>query len=258
MRTARYSTELMNLDVLALSLLCCLLASVVGVLVLGGEPGPKVAAESEKDKPESNENDPLVWAALQEQTAKLYAHLQEVERSRETITSKLNYSILERQNIELKSRIKEIEDKLDLIGKINAVKLEIERLSQELDEQAEKLDVHLTPQARRMLGEYKGPYVLIECIENGAIVYPGKQRIEMSPSNEQADQLVKQIANTGFVAFVVRPNGWYDNSYDKLQTIIYHRLDQFEKNTGKYVGRSAFPITSGDSITNYIPPEAKQ
>jgi hypothetical protein len=251
MKTARSSTELMNLDVLALSLLCCLLASVVGVLVLGGEAAAQVPVESKPDNQE-------IWTSLHEQSTKLFVRVQEVERSRDAIVDKLNHSLLERENLVLESRVTEIQAKFELLNKIRTAKSEIARLLKDFEDEEKTNNAALTPEARRILGEYKGPYVLIECVEDAAVVYPGRQRIEMKPSNVQTDQLLHQITNAGFVAFVVRPDGWYDNSFDNLRKVIYEKLDKIEKDTGKYVGRSTFPLTSTDPITNYFPPEAKQ
>ncbi len=253
MKAAHASSALLNLDVLALSLLCCLLASVVGVLVLGGEASPNPPQENA-----ANQDTALVWTRLHEQTANLYARVEKLEQSRETITSKLNYSLLERANRDLESRIKEIQETLNLVAKIQAAKHEIAQLRKELEDEEKKQNIVVTPEAKRMLGEYKGPYVLIECVENGAIVYPGQNRIEMSPSVDQADQLLNQITNAGFVAFVVRPAGWYDNSFDKIRKLVYERLDRVEKGTGRYIGRSTFPLAFDDLITDYIPSEAKQ
>ena len=114
-----------------------------------------------------------------------------------------------------------------------------------------------TEEMTQILGQYKGPYVLVECIQDAAIVYPGKQRIEMNPSDDQVNQLIDQISKAGFIALVVRPDGWYGNSYDKLRKIIYDRLDVIEKNEGKHIGRSTFPLTSDGPIANFLPPEGK-
>jgi len=250
MTKARSSNELMNLDVLALSLLCCLLASVVGVLVLSGE----VSAEASVEQGEN----PELWIRLRQQTTQLYTQVQDVERSREGIVAKLNHSVLQRENLVLESKIRDIQEKLTLIDKIHAARSETVRLSKELEDEEKSRNSTLTPEARRMLGEYKGPYVLLECVEDGAIVYPGKQRIEMKPSKEQTDQLITQIAKAGFVAIVVRPSGWYGNSFDNLRKTLYERLDQMEKDTSKYIGRSTFPLSADDPITNYIPAEIKR
>lgn len=107
---------------------------------------------------------------------------------------------------------------------------------------------------RFMLGSYKGSYVLIECLEGGAIIYPGGTRIEMNPPKEQLTRLVDQIAKAGFVAFAVRPSGWYNNSYDKLKAVLYPELDRVVKESGRSIGRNAFPLDSADDIRVYLPP----
>lgn len=247
MKTARSRPELLNVDILALSLMCCLLAAVVGVLVLGGE-----------EKAQAHESTPVnlpSWADLRQQTTRLHVQVQEVELSRKAIVAKLNHSVVERDNRSLESRIREIEEKISLIRRLSAAKAESARLSTELPDKEKAANVTITPEAKRMLGEYKGPYVLVECNQDSAIIYPGKEKVEMKPSKDQADKLLNQITKAGFVAFVVRPGGWYGNSYDMLKALIYEELDKAEKQGGEYVGRSTFPLDAADPITNYLPPE---
>lgn len=236
-------TELLNLDVLALSLLCCLLASVVGVLVLGGEENAQANENTQENSP--------TWTDLRQQSARLFVQVQEAERSREGIVAKLDYSMLERENHTLKFHISDIERKINLLRKLVVTKNESAKIARELEEKEKPI----TPEAKKMLGEYKGPYVLIECIEDEAFIYPGKERISMKPSKEQTEKLLNQIIKAGFVAFIVRPDGWYGNSFDKLRALICEKLDQAEKQGEKYVGRSTFPLDAGASITNYLPPE---
>lgn len=250
MKAAHSRAGLLSLDILALSLMCCLLASVVGVLVLGGEEAARAAAENQQEGVR-------IWSDFRHETARLSVQVGEVERSREDIVNKLNQSLLERENLDLESRAQDIQQRIGLINRIQAAKAETARLTKELEDEAKTRHPVLTPEAKRMLGEYKGPYVLLECVEDGAVVYPGKVRVSMKPSKEEAAKLLSQIIKAGFVAFVVRPAGWYGNSYDKLRTLIYEELDKTEKETGKYVGRSTFPLDSGISITNYLPAESK-
>lgn len=247
MNVASSRPALLNLDILALSLMCCLLAAVVGVLVLGGEEKPPTHTSTSVNSPS--------WTDLRQQTARLHVQVQEVELSREAIAIKLNHSVLERDNRTLESRIGEIEGKITLIRRLSGAKAESARLSAELNDKEKAANVTITPEAKRMLGEYKGPYVLVECNEDGALIYPGREKVEMKPSKDQADKLLNQITKAGFVAFVVRPGGWYGNSYDRLKALIYEELDKAEKQGGKYVGRSTFPLDAADPITNYLPPE---
>lgn len=236
--------DLLNLDILALSLLCCLLASVVGVLVLGGE----------ETAPAKETYNPRVWKELRQQSARLTAEVQEVERSRESLAAKITYSALDREKRTLQSRVNEIERKINLMKQLLATKEESERLTKALEEKEKTLRTPFSTEARRMLGEYKGPYVLVECVEDKAFIYPGKMRIGMKAGEEEVQRLVNQIAEAGFVAFVVRPAGWYDNSYDQLKQRIYRELDKMEKR-GKSVGRSTLPLDESAPIANYLPPE---
>jgi hypothetical protein len=250
MKQSRASSGLLNLDVLALSLMCCLLASVVGVLVLVGEVRPPVSMQTSQDTT-------VIWTRLRDQTTKLSARVDEADHSREAICEKINYSALQRNNLEAESRIREIQQKLSLIDQIIAATREITRSKQELENLQSQTNPPPSSEAWQIVGKYKGPYVLIECVEDGANIYPGNRKLEMPPPGDQADQLFNQITNAGFVALVVRPGGWYGNSFDKLRKMIYDRLDQVETPGGRHIGRSAFPISDQDSIANYLPPDAK-
>jgi hypothetical protein len=259
MKTGSQST-ILNLDILALSLLCCLLASVVGVLVLSGE---EVRAEENRlteerrraEERKRRDEQERIFNELHQQTARIQVDVEEVEHSREAIVAKLNYAVLERGNRALKSRSAEIQQKISLIRRLATAKVESQRLAKELEKKEKVATTTLTPEARRMLGEYKGRYVLVECVEDAAIIYPGQERVAIKPSKAQVERLLNQITKAGFVAFVVRPSGWYDNSYDKLKAIIYAELDKIEKEGERTVGRSSFPLDTVEPIANYLPPE---
>ena len=255
--------SILNLDILALSLLCCLLASVVGVLVLSGEDlrAEESRLEEEKKRAEEKrrrEEQKRIFTELRQQTAQIHTQVQEVEHSRQAIAAKLNYAVLERENRALKSRATELQQRINVMTRLRAAKAESAQLAKELEEKEKKEELanaSLSPEARRMLGEYKGRYVLVECVQDSAIIHPGNDRIAMKPSREQVEKLLEQITKAGFVAFVVRPAGWYNNSYDKLKTIIYAELKKIEKEGGKEVGRSTFPLDAAESIANYLPPD---
>lgn len=244
---------LMNLDLLALSLLCCLLASVVGILVAGAKPPapPPIPPVDVKPRHVSAREE------LRQQTTRLAVQVREVEHSRETIATKLNYSVLERENVTLGSRAVQAREKVALTRLIQQAREEAARLTKELEERRRDAQAPLTPEARRMLGDYRGPYVLLECVRDAAYVHPGAERIPMAPSTEQLAKLVDRITRAGFVALVVRPSGWYENSYDNLRSLIYGELGKVEKATGNRVGRSTFPLDESEPITQYLPPETK-
>src|SRR6185503_8798963 len=256
----RAHKTVLNLDILALSLLCCLLGSVVGVLVLSGEEvrGDETRLAEEKRRTEARlrlEEQNRIYNELHQQTGRFQIQVHEVEQAREAVVAKLNYAALERENRALKSRGVEIQQKVDLATKLASVKAESARLEQELKEKEKTANASLSPEARRMLGEYKGRYVLLECIEDYAILFPGKERIAMEPAREQVEKLMNQITKAGFVVFVVRPAGWFNNSYDKLRKVVYGELDKLEKQGEGTVGRSTFPLDAAEPIVNYLPPE---
>jgi hypothetical protein len=243
MTTRRKGKGLLNIDVLALSLLCCLLASVVGILVLAGDDG----GEGETGH---------ALTDIHQQVVQLAGQVQATERAREDMATKLNFAMLERDNRKLQTRITELGEKITLISQIAGTKKEVVRLGNELATLEAPANADLTPEMQHILGDYRGPYVLIECIEDGAIIYPSKQKIEMKPAKEQVDTLLKQITKAGFVVFVARPAGWYNNSYDNLRTLLTKELDKMKEQGGKHVGRSAFPLDRATPIDNYLPPEA--
>ena len=252
--------SILNLDILALSLLCCLLASVVGVLVLSGEEvraeENRVAEEKRRAEGKSGRNEQeRIFNELYQQTERIHIAAQEVEDSRKAVVTKLNYAILERDNRALKSRSTELHQKLSLRKRLTDAKAESLRLAKELEEQEKSRNARLTPEVRRMLGEYQGGYVLLECVEDAAIIYPGKGKIGTKPSREQVEKLLNQISKAGFVVFVVRPSGWYNDSYDKLKAIIYAELDKIDNQGERTIGRSTFPLDAAESIANYLPPE---
>jgi hypothetical protein len=90
--------------------------------------------------------------------------------------------------------------------------------------------------------------VLLECENGRAVVYPGGWRITGQPSEADWKRLMDQIRQAGFVAFAVRPSGWYANAFDKLRVRMFRELG-----TSNSVGRSVFPIKENEPIKPYLP-----
>ena len=237
---------LLNLDILALSLLCCLLASVVGFLVLNEHRDPPPLTD-----PLAN---PQAWLEIREQAAQLGAQLADVEHDRNGILSRIQLAALNRDNRALRAQIELTSERDRLLVVIRAAREEVRKLQQDVRElEKNRAAPNRGAEVRRLLGEYVGPYVLIECVENAAIVYPGRWRIPMEPSEPEIDRLVKQVSDAGFVAFVVRPQGWYMNSFDKLKELLTKQLQQAGR---KDVSRTILPLESAESIENYLPRES--
>jgi hypothetical protein len=251
-------TPPVNLDVLALALLCCLLASVVGVLVLG-EPPPPSAPPEETPQPDAHDLAPTPVSpsassddvqsvqGLLQQSRELRTRTQEIVQVRAEVIRRLDRAAFEHGHQDLETRVAAIDRKLALLARIQAAEEEPARPGPE---------AQAMPESRGVpgpLGDYKGPYVLLECIEDSALVHPGRTRIEMNPAEERLVALVTQIREAGFVALAVRPAGWYNNSFDRLRTRIYALLDEAERTGGKRVGRTTFPVEAFESIDPYLP-----
>ncbi len=224
-----------------MSLLCCLLVSVVGVLVLDGReetPAPPPAGPNPLD-------------LLKLQIDNLSTQVQDSDHSADEIMQKISFSQIDRDNRAMRSRIKEMTDKINLANSINEARAEADRLSAEIKDQEQKIihDQH-APGSVNLFGSYTGPYILIECIEDAAIIYPGGKRIAMTkkPTEAELTDLLEQIKKVKFVAFVVRPSGWYENSYDRLHNVIYAALDDAEKNVIPMAAKS------GARCTRLTPP----
>lgn len=253
MRTANCRPALLNLDVVALSLLFCLLASVVALLISQQAtvakpaiPEPPVAVPAPEPAPEA-----LDWQALTEKTRTLTAQGESAARLNEAIENKVTRSIAERENLVLSSRIAEVGEQVAMLESLRKALADATRIQQALD--ARRAEESRTATSRQMLGDYRGPYVLIECVEGASIVYPGKERIALKPPQAQVDALVAKIVEAGFVVFVVRPAGWYGDSYDDLRPTIYKALANVKTPDGKPIGRSTFPLEASESIKEYLP-----
>jgi len=225
-------TELLSLDLLALSLLSCLLASVVGILVLGGE-GVETSQR----------------VALSKRAVQLSSALNETRSSLEDIAAKLNRSALERRKQNVESELEEVRQKIDARQKLALAQAEIATRSKELTSLAGSApDNEPSP-----FGNYHGAFILVECVEDRAIIYPKKDQIGLKPTQEQITELAERIQQTGFVLFVVRPSGWFGNSYHAVYPAVSKQLDEAQENGGKTIGRATLPLEENASLTRYLP-----
>ena len=227
-------TELFSLDVLALALLSCLLASVVGILVLSGE------GASLRQRVDLGKN-----------TVALKGSMDETLRSLEAISNKLNQSEIERENKIAQGRVAELNRKIDARKGLADAQAEVVRLKKETE--ALKQDAAKGRDVENVFGSYHGAYVLVECVRDRVIIYPGRERLGTQPSRGEIAALVGRIQQAGFVLFVVRPSGWFDNSFDKVHGLVSQGLDQAQTSGGKLIGRAILPLEESAPLTQYLP-----
>jgi len=218
-----------SLDVLALALLTCLLASVVGLLVI------------------SEDGKTLDWSRqLREKTQQIVDGASGTQSAQEHIARRVEILRIDRDQRIAQSEAEELRRNIDARVKIAETTAETIRHREELARLDQ--DQAARPGRRQIVGNYRGPYILIECLKGYALVYPGKTRLAKKPDDKVVNELIARIDQAQFVVFVVRPQGWYGDSFDSLQPMIYSRIDE-------KTGRSAFPLEAGASITPYLPPD---
>lgn len=248
---------LLNLDILALSLLCCLLASVVALIVAQGHrpAGTKVpVVRIEPTAAPAPPAGPVVdWDRLSATANAFRREAESIGRRADAIATRVTRSAADRENLALTSRLTELGEKVALLQKIMAADSEASRLEKLLEERRREAAASGGREAQRLLGDYRGPYVLIECVEGAVTVYPGNERLDIKTAKAQLDRLVAQIVDAGFVAFVVRPGGWYEDSFDELRPRIYEALAKVKKDTGRYIGRNTLPLDASEPIADYLP-----
>ncbi|HPA16356.1 MAG TPA: hypothetical protein PLU30_01320 [Verrucomicrobiae bacterium] len=225
-----------SVDVLALALLTCLLASVVGIMVLAGDG--KILKQRKE---------------FAQKISQLSRRVTGEETRLKEILQKTNLAKLEHDKEILNRKIVELRKLIEVRQGIAKATFERDRTKTELDGIQKELDA--SPGRREIVGNYRGPYVLIECRQGEAMVYPGKTRIESKPGPAAFGALISQIVKAGFVVIVVRPNGWFNDSYDALRPKIYEALAEKEREIGRSINRCVFPLGGKDPIEPYLPPE---
>lgn len=218
-----------SLDVLALALLTCLLASVVGMLVMS-EDGK--ALEQPK--------------LLQEKTQQIISGANEARNAQQKIAQRVEIARRERDQRIAQSEAEALRRNIEARKNIAEAETEATRLRSELARLGQEQVA--SPGRRQIVGNYRGPYILIECFKGYALVYPGKTRLAKKPGEKIITELVDRINQAGFVVFVVRPQGWYGDSFDSMKPLVYSRIDE-------KTGRTAFPLEANEPIAPYLPPE---
>lgn len=246
----------LNLDVLAMSLLCCLLASVVALIVARSRSPavtktPEIGIET-ASAPLPAPGPALDWRRLGTAASSMGATGQSMADRAETMATRVSRSIAERENSALSSQVADLSKKLALMQAIKAADDEARRLEKLLDHRSQTA-ASAAQGVRRLVGDYRGPFVLIECTEGAVTVYPGNERLDIKTAKAQLDSLVARIVAAGFVAFVVRPGGWYADSFDEMRPRIYEALAKVKKETGRHIGRSTLPLDASEAIADYLP-----
>lgn len=232
-----------SLDVLALALLTCLLASVVGMLV-AGEDGKALQRRK----------------LLHEKTVQITNGASEAQENQQRLVQQIEQSAemarIEREQRIAQSQADELARKIEARRKIADAAAETIRLRDALAKSQDELDK--TPGRRQIVGNYRGPYILIECVKGQALVYPGKTRLAKRPDQEAVQKLLERITQAGFVVFVVRPSGWYADSFDSLHELVFPAIANFEEASSRKIGRSIFALEANEPITPYLPPDHQE
>lgn len=258
----RRNGELFSLDVLALALLTCLLASVVGMLVMG-EDGKtlKVRKSIHQESQRLSASVGQAQASLQQLASKAGATV--------TLANELGDALAEASDLDRKLKnlqqgtgenpTRNHNDRQEMA----AAQAELQRLSAELAKLQQADAPKAGPGIHQIVGDFKGSYILIECVKDAVVVYPFKTRIACNAKNESKrakDEfernlkfLLNHIVETGFVVFVVRPAGWFENSYDSLYPPVTKQLAALEARGGKHVGVCKFPLADTEAIGPFLP-----
>ncbi|MCF3650771.1 hypothetical protein [Synoicihabitans lomoniglobus] len=232
-----------ELGLVSIPLLCCLLGAALFVYEYGGS-APTLTKE---------------FLALEEQVAASAFTAHDLDTREQSAAEKLrllqNAARLARIQAELAqlaARHRDLQqeqldlDRLEkLLAEIEAARLRIA----ELEVQRNKV----IAERRSLFDNYTGPYVLVECVDNAIIVYPGAQRISLNDLPAHQAALLEQIDEFGYVAIAVRPGGWTRDSFDAAKQLIYAHLDAVRQSTGREIARTDFPIKAAEPIGPYLP-----
>jgi hypothetical protein len=242
-RPARASDGI-SIDLIALPLLFCLLAAVVGLFALAEEQ-PEICCNPPRccEPPP----DPRV-----EQLEGLISTAELLLGDQAVLLRKGGFAVALKETHEAQSTIDDLKKKTSLAQQVEAAEKAASLLEAQL--KAKLADPprpsSMPPQmpADEGFGTYVGPYVLLECREDTAIVHPGDWHISGQPADTEFSKLMDQIRHAGFVAFAVRPDGWFGKSFDKLKPRILRELGGTNS-----VGLAVFPIKANESIAPYLP-----
>src|SRR5258708_5263259 len=230
----RERADRLSIDLIALPLVFCLLAAVVGLFALDEATSSPCCTPPPCCTPEQRATE----------LRRLISEAEELGLQQNALIRRLDYALTERDLSQKAGQADGLRQRASVVARI----AEAEKTVAEL--QGELMRSSPAPSARPhdgAFGTYSGPYVLVECKNGHAIVYPGGWRIPSEPSDSEFAKLSSQVKQAGFVAFAVRPSGWVDNSFHKLRRRVVQEIG------GAKIGRTEFPIDETEAIKPYLP-----
>jgi uncharacterized protein YlxW (UPF0749 family) len=133
---------------------------------------------------------------------------------------------------------------------VAALRKELEALTREIPalekELAKRRSGHPWP-----TGSYAGPYVLIECNDRGAVIYPEKRQLPLDLSEDQKSWLCDQVRQAGAALILARPSS-FQKSYGQFEGLVGELVNAQEKK-GVTIALTLWPIEEHASIEKYVP-----
>ena len=252
--TTRQVAPPLSLDMLAVSLMLCLLAAVIALLASrpAAEPPIETPEAVQPAMPELPELPD--WGDLQARAAALGVSSTAASQANNALDARLTRAAAQRDAAVLEALARELSDKMALLAAARGEAEKVSSLKQALAALSKKDGpTHNSADPRRLQGRYGGRYVLIECVADAVVVYPGAQRLPAAMDAAQFDALIQRIDAAGFVAFAVRPSGWFKDSLDTVRPRVLKALAERQAGTQRRIGRTTLPLTADESIDDLLP-----
>ncbi|NQT18116.1 MAG: hypothetical protein HQ592_00315 [Planctomycetes bacterium] len=247
-----------NMGFVALPALCCILAGLLYVSCEDGTQEGEVLTPT--DKLEHLRQDKQDLEAVRDQLLKKIEELEATARQAAQLAALKQALLRVTEEIsQLQSKINKLEEELDQSQVRRAKRQKAEKDLKEQEEANKKaaeriaeLEKKKEREAERqgIWGGHDGPYILLECVKDAAVVYPGAKRIAVDASRDQIRWLLRQADKEKFVAIAVRPSG-YGGSFDKFRNIVLEHIEDAAKR-GKKIGFCYFPLEERKSILGII------
>lgn len=237
MKRATKSRSMPEIGVVALPVMCALLAGLV--FATSAVPARPSASEPSADE----QVDP---SALERAIADRRAAIEE-------LLARIECAV-EQQRV----LAREVSDGRLAKARANELAAEAEALAQEIARLHDELDALDRRQLERrerinLLGDYAGPYVLLEIDGEGATVHPGGTRLPTKPTAEDLQSVWGAVDSAKFVALAVRPAA-FEGVFDTYRALtLAHVESAGERQLA--LGFSYFPLAATDPIERYLPKE---
>jgi len=265
---------------IALPVLCSLLAAILyfaSDMPQSPVPKPEPAPPAPPDLTALEEKEQRLSEQIKAAQQRRDALLARLDRCRQDADAQMNtqneFAALHNHLAVLDARIKdllakkgELEKQIDQHGKRLAdaqkARRDIEKARQEIaaiNERIAKLEVPKSDTTLGLIGSYKGPYVLVECIDKAVLVYLPKRdnpekpdrRIAMDAPKADIDWLLGEVPRVGCVVLVARPDGWFNNSYRKFNGLFRDYLENRPEGE-KAFKFASFPTEATEPIANFV------